>query len=65
METQDRGFLYDTIDQGYKEVSGRGFGYFWDKTALDAAVLQYRIDPQNIFSFYYHGQTHQLETIAP
>lgn len=65
METQDRGFLYDTIDQGYKEVGSRGFGYFWDKTALADAVRQYGVDPQNIFPFYYYGQTHQLETIVP
>ena len=60
MQTQDRGFLYDTIDQGYKEVAGRGFGYFWDKTTLADAVRQYRVDPNNIFSFYYRGQTHEL-----
>lgn len=65
IETQDRGFLYDTIAQGYKEVGSRGFGYFWDKAVLADAVHHYRVDPQNIFSFYYHGQTHQLETIAP
>lgn len=64
IKTQDYGFLYDTIAQGYREIAGRGFGYFWDKQELKNAVSEARLDKLSVYGFFYHSTTQDLQNIT-
>jgi len=60
----DVGFLYDTIAQGYKEVGTRGFGYFYDKDAMQQVLDANQDKDIEVFSFYYDAQARQLRRIS-
>ncbi|MBI5449194.1 hypothetical protein HY948_02645 [Candidatus Gottesmanbacteria bacterium] len=64
LTTQDQGFLYDTVAQGYKEKNGRGFGYFWSERELAAAVKTFNIPKASVYAWQYHGENHILEDIT-
>lgn len=49
-------FLWDWLSQGYKEMNGIGFGYYWDYGALVRDVATHAIDPADIHSFYYEDK---------
>ncbi len=60
----DVGFLYDTIAQGYKKVGGRGFGYFYDKDAMQTVLDANQNSDIEVFSFYYDAEAKQLRRIS-
>lgn len=64
LKTQEEGFLYGILDQGYREVDGRGFGYFTDLNKLKETVGKNNIDPENIYGFYYNSEEKKLENIS-
>ncbi len=60
---QDK-YLYAIIEQGYKECNGRGYGYFRKFDSLKEAIVQFKINPNNIISFRYISQENRLEDIS-
>ena len=49
-EMVDKGWLFsDLTAEGYKEIGGRGFGYFWDITKLKKVVLEKNLSPEMVF----------------
>lgn len=57
VEMQNEGFLYNILGQGYREVDGKGFGYFYDKKKLVEAVKEYKLDVNKfVYSFYYESE---------
>lgn len=54
-------FLRSIIDQGYREVDGRGFGYFRDMNLLEGTVKQNNLLPESIISYNYFGDTNILQ----
>lgn len=64
VEDEDQGFLYDTVAQGYREINGRGFGYFWDKNTMMKVVKKYKIPREDINSFYYFSGSEILKNTS-
>lgn len=54
------GFLWDLGSQGYKEVDGFGFGYFWDKDKLEDVIQKERIKPAEVTALYYDSKARKL-----
>ena len=54
-------FLRSIIDQGYREVDGRGFGYFRDMNLLEGTVKQNNLLPESVISYNYFGDTNILQ----
>lgn len=58
------GFLWDIQSQGYKEINGKGFGYFWDLDALRKDINSTSINKNHIYSFYYDVHNKRLINIS-
>lgn len=56
----DVGFLYDILGQGYREVNGQGFGYYYDHAELQKALEKKLFVKENIISLYYEGENKRL-----
>lgn len=54
-------FLGFITDQGYREIDGRGFGYFRDRALLDKAIKQNNLLPDSIISYNYFGDKNVLQ----
>jgi len=58
-------FLYKYFDQGYDEVGGKGFGYFWDIEKLkEFYKTNSAIDINQIVGFFYNGGEKKLINIT-
>ncbi len=53
-------FLFDISQEGYKEQSDRGFGYFTDIQMLKEAYCAHTLTPTNVFAFSWDGTADQL-----
>lgn len=58
------GFLWDIQSQGYKEINGKGFGYFWDLDSLRKDINSTLINKNHIYSFYYDAHNKRLINIS-
>lgn len=47
------GFLYDTLDQGYRDIDGRGFGYFYDENVLNEHLKSGKFSEENVVRLFY------------
>lgn len=50
-------FLYGLTEEGYKEVGGRGFGYFRNLDSLQKAVIQYNLPKESIIGYHYDSSS--------
>lgn len=57
-------FLWEIRDQGYKEIEGRGFGYFRNFDLLKKTVKDYNIDLNSIVGFSWRSKTNTLLDIS-
>ncbi len=57
-------FLWGMTEQGYREVGEAGFGYFWDFEEMRETVKENILEPENVYAFFYDGQTKTLEDIT-
>lgn len=57
----DVGFLYDILGQGYREVKGKGFGYYYDQQELEKAINRNLFSKKEVISLYYNADTGTLE----
>jgi len=57
-------FLYQITDQGYKEIDGKGFGYFRDFDELVNVVKQNKFDVRNIVAFRYDAESKKVIDIS-
>lgn len=53
LKTLDAGFLYDTLAQGYKELGGHGFGYFYENEALEKALKDGQFKKEDVVPLFY------------
>lgn len=60
LKTQEEGFLYGILDQGYREIDGRGFGYFWDKKQMMSAIKKHKVPLDSVYAFFYKSETREL-----
>jgi uncharacterized protein YneF (UPF0154 family) len=53
-------------EQGYAEISGKGFGYFWDKETLRNFLHDHpTITRDQLIGLYYIAGTQTLEDTTP
>jgi len=60
----NEGYLYDIGAQGYREESGRGFGYFFNTDSLITAVKDSNFDKKSIYAFNYDSKKQVLLDIT-
>lgn len=53
-------FLWNLTDQGYKEVDGRGFGYFWDFDLMAETIKSKNLPQDAIISFKFDSESGNL-----
>ena len=56
----DIGFLYDILGQGYREVKGQGFGYYYSRQEIEKALAAKLFFRNDIISLYYEGESEKL-----
>ncbi len=56
-------FLSVIGSQGYREIDGYGFGYFWDKKELEKALEMYNLSESSIIKLQYNSKTKTLSRI--
>lgn len=63
-ELLNQDYLWIMTEQGYKEVNGKGFGYFWDLNRLKKEVHDKNLNVNNIVAAYYKSSEMQLIDIT-
>lgn len=59
-ELLQEGFLWDILDQGYKEVGDKGFGYYSDSNTLKKDIQDKKVRKENIVALFYNSQSKTL-----
>lgn len=57
-------FLWDIKSQGYKEIDGRGFGYFRDFSTLTDFLSKNKVSIDNIIGYSYNSKNQILLNIT-
>lgn len=58
------GFLWDMGTQGYKQVNGKGFGYYTSLDQLKKSLVQNNLSKQNVTALYYDSSKEILRDIT-
>lgn len=58
------GYLWDWDKEGYRQVNGKGFGYFYDKNHLKDFIIKNKLDPQMVIALYYDSSKQKLKNIT-
>lgn len=53
-------YLWGIGEEGYKEIKGVGFGYFWDKYKLEKVVLENNISKEDVVNLFYDSKEKTL-----
>lgn len=56
----DIGFLYDILGQGYREINGQGFGYYYDPKEIRKALGEKLFSDEDIIYLYYEQENKKL-----
>lgn len=62
--TENGWFLYNLEDQGYKEINGRGLGYFREYSLLQKSVEENDINPESVISYKFNSRDDSLTDIS-
>lgn len=57
-------FLWGIKAQGYKEIDGRGFGYFRDLGLVKKVVADYKLPRESVIAFLWDAETNELTDIS-
>lgn len=57
-------YLWDIDSQGYKEIGGRGFGYFRDEKLLNETIVKYNLPRESIIVYSWSGEDTKLNDIT-
>jgi len=58
------GFLWEIKEQGYKELSGKGFGYFFDKIFFQEYISKHAVRKEQIVAFFYDYEKKEIRDIT-
>ena len=53
-------FLYALASQGYNDLNGKGFGYYWDENLLKEDIKQKKFSYDDVLSLYYDSKAKTL-----
>lgn len=56
----DNAYLWPIDSQGYKEVDGRGFGYFRDYSLLSATLKEYNLPTESVVAYSWDSKQEKL-----
>lgn len=56
----ERKYLWGISDQGYKEIDGRGFGYFREKDKLLETMKEYSLQPSSVIMYNWYSESEIL-----
>lgn len=59
-KTADGGFLYDTLAQGYREINGTGFGYYYEEKVIEDALNKKIFDKNDVISLFYNADERRI-----
>ena len=54
------GFLYDTLGQGYREIDGRGFGYFYDENEMNKQIASGAFSEEDVVRLFYNSDIRKI-----
>lgn len=57
-------FLWDLASQEYKEIDGRGFGYFRDFNLLKQTLKEYNLPIDSVVAYSWNGKENKLTNIT-
>lgn len=57
-------FLWNILDQGYQEIDGFGFGFFWDLKKLAETIEENNLPTETILALAYDSQNQQVVDIS-
>ena len=60
----DNRFLWEITDQGYREVDGKGFGYFRDFEMLKKTLLENNLPVESVIAYKYTSMADRLINIT-
>lgn len=60
----DNAYLWPIDSQGYKEVDGRGFGYFRDYSLLSATLKEYNLPTESVVAYSWDSKQEKLTNIT-
>lgn len=60
---QDVGFLYDILGQGYRDIDGKKFGYYYDINELKKNIDNKSFEKKDIIPLYYDADNKKLNPI--
>lgn len=64
IELLDQQFLYAIGANDYKEIGGKGFGYFTDMAKLKLALEDHSLNENSVHAFYYDNLDKRLSIIV-
>jgi len=64
VEFYEDDFLWEITSQGYKEIGGRGFGYFRDMNLLKEALKKYNLPIESVVAFKFESGVGALTDIT-
>jgi len=57
-------YLWDVLEQGYKEAGDRGFGYFRDFELMTKTVVDNKLPIDSVIGYRYSSKTNQLNDMT-
>lgn len=58
------GYLWDWDKQGYREINGKGFGYFYDKNELKKFIIKSKLNSNTVIALYYDSSKQKIIDIT-
>ena len=60
----DNRYLWDIVEQGYRQIGNRGFGYFRDFNLLKDALKDNNLSSSNVVAYNYISGDNKLVNIT-
>ena len=62
-ELLSEGYLWDLQGEGYRQVDGNGFGYYYDAKVMNEDLLKFNLDRNSVISLYYSSNKRKLHRL--
>lgn len=59
-EFLSEGYLWNLQEEGYRQMHGKGFGYYYDAKIMEEDLVKYHLDHNLVISLYYSSDKKKL-----